>query len=287
MNPLIKFKNNLLKAYNYGDGWPSTIVIVLVVIFFVAQAFIIPTGSMRSTLLVGDGLFGKKFSYGIPIPRIPWLEVPVWPDLDDDGHLFSGSKPQRGDIVIFRYPYDDRVHYVKRNVAVGGDLLLLRNKILYIRPSEGDGYIKANWDREHREEINGLLWAKHPYKDKYPGINYDQDARLPEAVVNFGPIRVPEGEYFMMGDNRDHSSDSRFWGTVPYKHIVGTPWFIYFSYENRSYYEMLNSSDYKDIQILQKQCGKLNINDSECQKIWNKHQYSIRWDRMFTSISDF
>jgi signal peptidase I len=279
-----KFKKIYIKLANFSNSWVGTIVIVSFVIFFIAQAFIIPTGSMKSTLLIGDGLFGKKFSYGTPIPRIPWLEVAILPDLDGDGHLFNANLPKRGDIVIFRYPLDDKLHYVKRLVAVGGDLLMMKNKTLYLRPNEGNKYINENYPKENIVEIDNLLWVKNPYISKYKGINYD-GAIFPEPLVNFTPIKIPKDEYFMMGDNRDHSNDSRFWGSVPYKYIVGTPWFIYFSWENRDYLTMLNSNDSKDIDLLSSKCGKININDSRCRDIWNKYQYSIRWDRMFKFIN--
>ena len=98
------------KAFNkfldFSNSWTGTVIIVLLVIFFVAQAFVIPSGSMKDTLLVGDHLFVKKFSYGISTPRIPWIEVKVLPDFNGNGHLIEGAKPQRGDIVVFRYSLD-------------------------------------------------------------------------------------------------------------------------------------------------------------------------------------
>ena len=133
-------------------------------------------------------------------------------------------------------------------------------------------------------KIDNILWVKNPYINKYKGINYD-GISFPQPLVSFAPIKVPENEYFMMGDNRDHSNDSRFWGSVPYKYIVGTPWFIYFSWENRDYFTMLNSNDSKDRDLLIKKCGKININDSKCRDIWDTYQYSIRWDRMFKFIN--
>ena len=276
-------KNLFKKLASFANSWVGTFVIVFFIIFFIAQAFIIPTGSMRTTLLIGDGLFGKKFAYGIPIPRIPWIEVPIFPDLDGDGHLFNGDTPKRGDIVIFRYPLDDKLHYVKRLVALGDDLIMMRDKTLYLRPFEGDEYIKANYPAESLIDINGMLWVQNPYKNRHKGITYD-DIPYPAKFVDFGPVKVDSSEYFMMGDNRDHSSDSRFWGSVPYKYIVGKPWFLYFSWEHRDYYEMLNSSDSKDIKILQKECDGVNINDTRCKEIWEKYRFSIRWDRMFKSV---
>jgi signal peptidase I len=279
----VNIKNIYKKIKLFLESWPGTILVVFFVIFFIAQAFIIPTGSMKNTLLIGDGLFGKKFSYGIAIPRIPWIDLDVLPDFDGDGHIFNGDLPQRGDIVIFKYPHNDKVYYVKRLVATGGDYIMLRNKHLYLHLKEGDKFIEEHYNKNTYVDIDNMLWLKDPYKLKYKGIHYD-NATFPEPLVNFGPVKVNDSEYFMMGDNRDHSNDSRFWGSVAYKYIVGKPWFIYFSWENRSYLEMKNSNDTNDVVLLRKKCVPYNINDSRCIQRWNKYQYSIRWDRMFTFI---
>ena len=228
-------KKRLLQFYHWSNTWTGTIVIVLLVIFFVAQAFVIPSGSMKNTLLIGDHLFVKKFAYGVPTPHIPWLEIPVLPDTDGDGHLIRGEGPKRGDIVIFRYPVNTKIHYVKRCVAVGGDLLFVHNKDLYLHPHEGNDYVKTHYPKESIVEIEGLLWVKNPYMREHPGIHHDpkitRGKGYPIQIFDYPPIQVPQDHYFMMGDNRDHSNDSRFWGTVPYKLIVGKPWFIYWSWD--------------------------------------------------------
>ena len=90
------------KIYKWSSSWTGTIIIVLGIIFFVAQAFVIPSGSMKNTLLIGDMLFVKKFAYGIPTPTIPWFEIKVLPDFNDNGHLIEGERPKRGDIVVFK-----------------------------------------------------------------------------------------------------------------------------------------------------------------------------------------
>jgi len=251
-------KNFLSKLLTWSNSWTGTIVIVLLVIFFVAQAFVIPSGSMKKTLLIGDHLFVKKFSYGIPTPHLPWLEVQVLPDFFGNGHLIEGDKPERGDIVVFRYPKQPKVHYVKRMVAVGGDEILFQDKHLYISFHEGEQWMKDNYPEEKLNTIAGKTWVLNPYKEKFPGIQYDKDINLfaqmkmflsandfamqPVAIdelpKNFNSEfnafykRVPKGEFYMMGDNRDHSNDSRFWGSVPYSLIVGKPWFIYFSWDD-------------------------------------------------------
>ena len=117
-------KRILSKFYNFCSSWTGTVIIVLFIIFFIAQAFVIPSGSMKNTLLVGDYLFVKKFSYGIPTPHIPFVEIPVWPDSDGDGHLIADEGPKRGDIVVFRYPKDPKIHYVKRNFATSNDEII-------------------------------------------------------------------------------------------------------------------------------------------------------------------
>jgi signal peptidase I len=220
----------LAKLHRFSSSWTGTIIIVLFIIFFVAQAFVIPSGSMKRTLLIGDHLFVKKFAYGIPTPHIPFLEIPVLPDFNNNGHLIAGDGPKRGDIVVFRYPPQPKTHFVKRCVAVGGDALQVIDKVLYIRPKEGDEYIKANYDRDQIVDLNGKLWVKNPYRKLHKGIQNDPTI-MAELLINFPETIVPDNEYFMMGDNRDHSNDSRFWGSVPYKNIEGTPWFVYFSWD--------------------------------------------------------
>jgi len=229
----------LKKVYNWSGSWTGTIVIVLTIIFFIAQAFVIPSGSMKNSLLIGDMLFVKKFSYGIPTPRIPWFEIPVMPDFDGDGHLISAEGPKRGDITVFYAPHEKRqgrnIHYVKRTVAVGGDIVALQDKNLLLHPNEGNEYVKKNYKKNEYASWQGKLWIINPYRKDFPGIHNDpsvvNDRAQPLQLFNMRPIQVPQGEYFMMGDNRDHSNDSRFWGTVPYKLIVGKPWFIYFSWD--------------------------------------------------------
>jgi len=227
--------NILKKLYTWSGTWTGTVVIVLSIIFFLAQAFVIPSGSMKNTLLVGDMLFVKKFSYGIPTPTIPWIELKVLPDFNNNGHLIEGPKPKRGDIVVFRYPHNPKVHYVKRCVALDGDILFIKDKSLYLHHHEGNEYIKTNFKEYTIVELGKYLFVKDPYMKKHPGIHHDSTVTHEnspyEPIFNTMPIQVPKGEFFMMGDNRDHSNDSRFWGTVPYKYIVGTPWFIYFSWD--------------------------------------------------------
>jgi len=256
----------LSKLYKFSSSWTGTIIIVLFLIFFGIQSFVIPSGSMKRTLQIGDFLFAKKFSYGIPLPMLPWIQTKLVPDFNDNGHLVEGDKPKREDIVIFLFPKDGKTHFVKRCVATGGDEILYTDKHLYIHFSEGDEYIKKSYPSNKIKEIRGKLWVDNPYMEKYPGIQYaptsatafinllarSQDTRYtidmsPTYVKEFGTVvyssksgrpinafykKVEKDQYYMMGDNRDNSNDSRFWGSVPYKLVIGKPWFIYFSWDN-------------------------------------------------------
>ncbi|KAA6225339.1 MULTISPECIES: signal peptidase I [unclassified Campylobacter] len=240
--------SRLKKLYNFSNSWTGTIIIVLLVIFFFIQAFVIPSGSMKNTLLVKDFLFVKKFSYGIVTPHIPWFEFPLLPDFFNNGHLIEGPRPQRGDMVVFRNPQDKSIHFVKRCVGVGGDRIIYADKTLYVRMSEGDSYMKEHYPGD-LVSLKNELFVKEPFKQK--GINYDDRVDIDDIIfkfINVGAFamkavdieglnrayefEVPNDEYFMMGDNRDHSNDSRFWGAVPYSLIVGKPWFVYLSLDD-------------------------------------------------------
>ena len=296
-----------LSAFNrFASSWTGTIIIVLFLIFFVAQSFVIPSGSMKRTQLIGDFLFAKKFSYGIPIPHLPWLEIPLLPDFNNNGHLIEGPRPKREDIVIFRYPKNPNVHYVKRCVAVGGDELLYEEKKLMIHFHEGDTYIKKNYPAKKIVSLFDKLWVINPYMDKYPGIqykpegntgfeymsmayNYKKDIDMsvrrleePDGTLHYMFYKKVEPDhYYMIGDNRDNSNDSRFWGSVPYKLIVGKPWLIYMSLEFRSYDWVMNGNGGgKDHDKLSRVCPEMDIASKECEALWNRQRYTIRWSRV-------
>ncbi len=263
----------LKKLYAFSTTWCGTIVIVLFVIFFIAQAFIIPSRSMVNTLYEGDLLFVKKFTYGIPIPRIPWIEVPVVPDFRGNGHLIEGRRPTRGEIVIFIPPHLEKTYFVKRTFAVGGDEVVMTQEGLYLRPNEGDSFIAEHFASHKKREFMGKTFVLNPLADKFKGIHYNKfrnvayerlmlvgGAMKPYADEN-GEIyfhhKVEDERFFMIGDNRDGSEDSRFWGSVPYRDIIGTPWFIYFS---------------------------LNLKNSEESALGENFIYKIRWERMFKGV---
>ena len=136
------------------------------------QSFIIPSGSMKYSLLIGDMLIGKKFAYGTPTPRLPMINLPMLPDFFANGHLIEGDKPKREDIVIFLYPKDNITHYVKRCVAVGNDELIYVDEKLYIHFHEGDTYIRSEYPKDKIVRLRGKLWVENPYMGKYPGIGY-------------------------------------------------------------------------------------------------------------------
>jgi signal peptidase I len=160
---------------------------------FVLQAFRIPSESMLDTLLVGDYLFVNKLDYG---PKVPFTET----------RLPGFREPRPGDIIVFQYPDDPRRDYIKRCVAVGGQTVELKDKALYVDGRKLDEpYVK------HVDPVN------HP-------------ASL-DPRDNFGPYQVPPGQLFMMGDNRDNSNDSRFWGPVDMGLVKGRAMFLYWSWD--------------------------------------------------------
>ena len=173
----------------YGEALFVALILALVIRTFVVQAFKIPSESMVKTLLVGDHLLASKFSYGI---KIPFTHT----------YIYKGEDPVKGDIIIFEYPNDPSVDYIKRIVGVPGDIIEVRNKQLF---------------------RNG-----EPVKESF--IRFTEPDRIQPVRDNFGPVTVPADKYFVMGDNRDNSMDSRFWGFVDRSAIRAKAWRIYWSW---------------------------------------------------------
>ncbi|MCD6223660.1 MAG: signal peptidase I [Deltaproteobacteria bacterium] len=189
------------------------LIIALIIRAFVVQAFRIPSSSMKDTLLIGDHIMVYKFIYGVKSPIFNVKIIPI-------------SKPKRGDIIVFKWPPNPKIDFIKRCIGLPGDEIKIVNKKVY---------------------VNGKLLVE-PYTKFIDSHIYPYNANNISARTisgsrdNFGPIKVPPHHYFMMGDNRDNSLDSRYWGFVPEKNILGKAFIVYFS--------------------------------------WNKH-HNIRWHRFF------
>ncbi len=180
----------------YAEALFMAVLLALFIRTFVVQAFKIPSGSMLPTLQVGDHLLVNKFLYGVRVPLVGSRIIPF-------------KSPARDDVIVFVYPQDRTKDFIKRIKAVAGDTIEVKNKIVY---------------------INGAaVEDPHGFYDKTP----ERLARAPRD--NFGPFVVPEGEVFVMGDNRDHSHDSRFWGTVPITDILGKAFILYWSWDSKEF----------------------------------------------------
>ncbi|MCG8604692.1 signal peptidase I, partial [bacterium] len=216
-----KSKKNTTREYT-----EAIFVALLAAMFlraFVVQAFRIPTGSMKDTLLVGDFLLVNKFIYGVRTPdRIPIIDasIPFF-------RLPAFKAPQNGDVVVFKYPKEPELDYIKRCVATSGQTVEIRGGELFIdgKPEGKREDLGRKYDVEEGRYVR-YTRIQTPYSKSYVIRHYDDG--YPRAE-NFGPIEVPQGSYFMMGDNRDNSSDSRVWGFLPADNVVGEALVIYFS----------------------------------------------------------
>jgi signal peptidase I len=176
----------------YAEAAAIAIILALFIRTFVVQAFKIPSGSMEPTLLVGDHILVNKFIYGVKIPFIRETLIPI-------------KKPQRDDVIVFIYPHDTSKDYIKRVVGLPGDRIEINDQKIY---------------------INGKL-----YEDNH-GVYTEHGKGLSQPLLDsrHRPIVVPDSHLFVMGDNRDHSSDSRVWGFVPLKSVKGKAFIIYWSW---------------------------------------------------------
>ncbi len=190
----------------------------LVLSTFVVQAYFIPSPSMEKTLLVGDVLFVNKFIYGAKIPFV-------------SAHLPAVRQPRRGDIVVFLSPIEDSM-LVKRLIGVPGDTLQMRQGVLYRNGKALDEPYAQSLDPEWSADSATRLQMRAFQLPHY--IGPDPAHYLPD-VHEWGPIVVPPDSLWMMGDNRDSSRDSRFWGFAPRRNVRGTPIIIYYSWNAGSY----------------------------------------------------
>jgi signal peptidase I len=188
----------------YLESFGTAILVVFVVHSFIIKPFKIPTSSMEDTLLVGDHLMVNMFVYGARVPLLDW-------------RLPAVREPEQGDVFVFKYPLDPSIDYVKRCVAVSGQTVEVRNRKVYV---DGQEYPLPSTGKFIDPR------TKHPSmqeRDIFPAAGGNRDF--------FGPITVPEDHYFALGDNRDNSLDSRYWGFVPKENLVGVAMFIYFSWD--------------------------------------------------------
>ena len=200
----------------------QALILALVIRTFLFQPFSIPSGSMRPTLLEGDYLFVTKWAYGYSRYSLPF-SLPLF-----SGRIF-GSAPQRGDVVVFKFPPNPSIDYIKRVVGLPGDHIQIRDGQLFIN---GVGVPREKIGQIDNPDITEVNRPVDVYRETLPnGVSYDTLDLTPNGIGdNTREFVVPEGHYFMMGDNRDNSSDSRFSvGYVPYENLVGRANIIFFS----------------------------------------------------------
>lgn len=238
--------------------WPSslqslltTVVIAVFVIVFVVQAFQIPSESMQNTLLIGDYLLVDKLRYG---------GNGVW------NHLMPYRPVHRGDIIVFRYPLNPSEHFVKRVVGIPGDRVRLIHRQVYVNGTAlQENYVV------HSSPVHDVFRDEFPRLNlPVPGLEGTWWLQM-KKLVEDGALIVPEGNYFVLGDNRDESSDSRYWGFVPRENVIGRPLLIYWS---------LRSVD-EDVQVAATPGDKLYHFAYAVS-----HLFRItRWDRTFRLVN--
>jgi len=199
----------------YARSFFPVILAVLVIRSFLVEPFRIPSGSMMPTLLVGDFILVNKFTYGI---RLPVLNTKV----------IELGQPERGEIIVFRYPENPQIDYIKRVVGVPGDVVAYHNKVLYINGERIEQESLGTYvGYGSGSNMTGASWRR----EMLPEAEHDILV-VPDAPTQNFRFRVPENEYFVMGDNRDNSRDSRFWGTVPDENLVGRAFFIWMNWDS-------------------------------------------------------
>jgi signal peptidase I len=203
---------------DYARSFFPVFLAVLVLRSFIAEPFRIPSGSMMPTLLVGDFILVNKFGYGIRLPVLNTKVIPI-------------SDPQRGDVVVFRYPKDPSIPYIKRVIGLPGDTIRYEDKVVYVNgvamPQEVVGYY-------HGVGYGARSTGASRRVEDLTGINHAILVQPDRGQAEPREWTVPEGHYFVLGDNRDDSTDSRFWGFVPDENLVGRAFVIWMNWDWRA-----------------------------------------------------
>lgn len=208
----------------YSRSLFPVFIIVLILRSFVLEPFRIPSGSMYPTLEIGDFIVVNKFAYGV---KLPVLQTKVFPV----------GLPERGDVIVFKFPKDPNVDYIKRVIGLPGDEISYIGRTLFVNgnlvrqeqvgPYEGQGSGKMMDGASHVTETNS------------DGQSYKVLLDMDKSSLDINSIVVPEGQYFVMGDNRDHSNDSRFWGFVPEDHIKGQAFGIWMNWDDKIHFNRI------------------------------------------------
>ncbi|MCK5831283.1 MAG: signal peptidase I [Methylococcales bacterium] len=198
----------------YAHSFFPIVFIVLILRSFIAEPFRIPSGSMMPTLLIGDFILVNKFTYGIRLPVF-------------NNKIIELNEPDRGDIVVFRFPKNPEVDYIKRVVGLPGDRIAYYQKKILVNGKPAEQELIG----EYQAVGKGLnmTGASH-ILENLTGVEHSILVNSDQPSVE-GVFVVPEGHYFVMGDNRDNSNDSRYWGTVPEENLVGKAFFIWMSWD--------------------------------------------------------
>ena len=224
------------KKSNFFGNLKSIIIAIFIALLirsFIFEPFNIPSGSMKPNLLVGDFIFVSKYSYGFSKHSLPF-SIPLIP-----GKIFSNI-PERGDVVVFKTPENNRTDYIKRLIGLPGDKIQIKNGIIFINGSE---ILRMKLDNfiDTDEDLSEIEKRVRQYKEYF----YNKEFNVLDLVDNFQYdntqlFTVPENHFFVMGDNRDNSVDSRSFqvGFVPFKNLVGKAQFIFFSLENSRFLQI-------------------------------------------------
>ena len=200
----------------YGESFGFAILAALFLRAFVFEAFVIPSGSMIPTLEINDKIFVNKYIYGL---RVPWTYI----------KFFEWNAPKRGEVIVFIFPQDDSKDYIKRVVGVPGDVVQMKGGQLYVNDVVVQRRAIAGpcqfWDK--RGDDSWESKKCEAYQEALDDHDHTIILASESKQLDFGPVKVEPERVFVMGDNRDNSSDSRFWGQVPYKNIKGRAMFIW------------------------------------------------------------